>query len=389
MKISAVIAEFNPFHNGHEYLLKETKKNSDAVVCIMSGSFVQRGKAAIFDKWTRAKAAVMNGADLVVELPVIYSASTAERFAYGAVALAKKMGCINEISFGSECGNIRDLQNAAELILNEPREISLKIKNYLASGLGFPAARQYAYKEYVSENMLTLPNNILAIEYIKAAKQQQFDVKFNTLHRTCGYHDTETYEKYASASAIRKIIRENGSISAYVPQNLADIYRNANIYNTNKLGTTAVYLLRSMNSEQIKQINDVSEGLENLLKKAACKCDDFTSLINYVSCKRYTKTKISRILISLLLGIDKNIIYKSPSYVRILAFNDTGRKIIKTISENAKIIVKVADFTDYDVIFEKDILSTDIAALCTDKKISGADYTTPPVYVSKQFFTVE
>lgn len=384
MKISAVISEFNPFHNGHSYLISQTKQNSDAVICIMSGAFVQRGDAAIFDKFIRAEAAVRNGADLVIELPVVFAASTAERFAFGAVNLAKNLGCVDEIVFGSESGDIDKLTAAAKLLFNEPPEISEKIKQNLADGFGYPVSRKMAFSKVIDSDILENPNNILAIEYIKASMALNYNVKFKTLQRIGDYHSTETIANYASATAIRQMITANKDYSQFVPRNTISLYENADTFNLSNLDNTIIYLLRSCNAEYIKEINDVSEGLENALKDAGRKYTDMFSVVNAVCGKRYTKTKISRILISLLLGIDKKIIFETPEYARILSFNTQGRKIIKQLKGNIQTIVKVADFTEKSNMFEKDLLASDIASLCCkNKKESGIDYRTPPIYISE------
>lgn len=384
MKISVIIAEFNPFHNGHEYIINEAKKSSDAVVCVMSGSFVQRGEVAVYDKWTRAKATVLCGADLVIELPTVFAVSTAERFAFGAISLLKSLGCIDEIVFGSEVGNIDTLKKAAEIMLCEPPEVSKKIKSSLSLGMSFASARQAAYESLFDSSVLSSPNNILAIEYIKAALSQGFDVKFKTVRRIGDYHSESVTSKYASATALRKQIHSGEELFAQVPEKAANLYKNAPVFDTKKLDNTVLYLLRTMSSEQISLINDVSEGLENALKKAALTCGRIEDIIDLVSGKRYTKTKISRILMSLLLGIDKKIIYEKPDYARVLSFNDIGRQIIKNIKENIPIIVKCADFTNNSELFKKDILATDLAFLCSkQKKYGGADFLTPPCYISK------
>lgn len=384
MKISAVISEFNPFHNGHSYLISQAKQNSDAVICIMSGAFVQRGDVAIFDKFIRAEAAVRNGADLVIELPVVFAASTAERFAFGAVNLAKNLGCVDEIVFGSESGDIDKLTAAAKLLFNEPPEISEKIKQNLADGFSYPVSRKMAFSKVIDSDILENPNNILAIEYIKASMALDYSVKFKTLQRIGNYHSTETIANYASATAIRQMITANEDYSQFVPRNTISLYENADTFNLSNLDNTIIYLLRSCNAEYMKEINDVSEGLENALKDAGRKYTDIFSVVNAVCGKRYTKTKISRILISLLLGIDKKIIFETPEYARILSFNTQGRKIIKQLQGNIQTIVKVADFTEKSNMFEKDLLASDIASLCcNNKKKSGIDYRTPPIYISE------
>lgn len=248
--------------------------------------------------------------------------------------------------------------------------------------MSFPAARAKAYDGIIQSEILKSPNNILAIEYIKAAILQNFDVQFKTVRRIGDYHSEDMSAEYASATAIRKNFLSGEDFSVQVPCEVKSLYANAPVFDLKKLNLTIMYLLRSMTHEQLKQINDVSEGLENALKKYANTCDGFDSLVSCLSGKRYTRTKISRILVSILLGIDKKIIYKNPSYARVLAFNDTGRNIIKETKENIATVVKVADFTDYCDMFQKDILATDTAFLCSnEKKHGGIDFLTSPCYI--------
>ena len=168
MQITAVIAEYNPFHFGHRYQLEQIKKHSDAAVVIMSGPFVQRGEAAITDKWTRARAALLNGADLVLELPVIFALASAREFASGAVSLLDRTRAIDKLCFGTESGDAEALIKAAEIIENEPPQVSGKIKALVSEGMSYPAARELAFSELVPGGLLSSPNNILAIEYIRA-----------------------------------------------------------------------------------------------------------------------------------------------------------------------------------------------------------------------------
>ena len=182
MKISAVIAEYNPFHYGHKYQLENMKQASDAIAVIMSGPFVQRGEAAITDKWTRAEAALLNGADAVFELPVIYALNTAQSFAFGAVDVLNRTNIIDELWFGSECGQLDKLSAAADILENEPKEVSKKIKKLTAGGMLFPKARETAVRGFVPDGgILSMPNNILAVEYIRALMRKNSKIKPITL----------------------------------------------------------------------------------------------------------------------------------------------------------------------------------------------------------------
>ena len=213
MKITGIIAEYNPFHNGHKYQIEEAKKFSDAVVVIMSGSFVQRGSIAITDKWTRAKVAAENGADLVLELPVIYSLNTAQRFAKGAVEILDRTNVIDYLCFGSESGNVDELTKVADMLINEPEDVSEKIKKFIAEGISYPAARQKAFRGLIDEEILSSPNNILALEYIKALIEIESSIEPVTVKRYgTDYHDEFAKNGIASASAIRSMIKNQENV---------------------------------------------------------------------------------------------------------------------------------------------------------------------------------
>jgi len=388
MKISGVIAEYNPFHNGHKYLIEKIKENSDAVVSVMSGSFVQRGEVAVFDKWTRAKTAVTNGVDLVLELPVIYAVSAAERFAFGAVELLSSLGCIDELCFGSESGDINELIDAGKKIYFEDEAVSRKIKENLSLGMGFAAARHAAYENIINSDILKNPNNILGIEYIKALLKLKSNIKTNTIKRAgSDYHSDTPVGNMASATALRKMLFSGEDISDFSPKNFSENCKDVSLYSIDKINDTLIYLLRTKTPEDLALINGFSEGLEYRLKELAKNNSSMTEIINRAVTKRYTKTRIVRACTALLLGIDKNIIFEKNSYIRVLAFNNTGREILKLIKENSKlpIITKTADYKEKNIVFEKDVLSTDVAALCAlseKDKTGGKDYTTPPVYIN-------
>lgn len=389
MRISGIITEYNPFHNGHKYQINRVRENADGVVCVMSGSFVQRGDVAVFDKWTRTKAALLNGADLVIELPVVYAASTAERFAFGAVSLMTSLGVVEELCFGSESGKLAELMQAAQYINCEPQDVSKKIKELLLTGKSYPAARQEAYSGLIDAAVLNNPNNILAVEYIRAIIAQKSHVKPITIQRIgSGYHEKEVHDSYASATALRIKMSKQEDCSSLVPKNVEEMYKASEFYSISELNSTFLYLLRCTEPEKIALINDVSEGLEYRLKENAMRCSTIEEVINQTVTKRYIRTKIQRILISLLLSIDKNIIQEKASYIRVLGFNDMGRKIISEIKKKSDlpIITKTADFKENSKMFRKDLLATDLAALCSSdpkKKTGGKDFTTSPVYLSE------
>lgn len=377
MKITGIIAEYNPFHNGHKYQIEKAREFSDGVVAIMSGSFVQRGGIAITDKWTRAEVAVKNGADLVLELPVIYSMNTAQKFARGAVEILDRTNVINYLYFGSECDNIEKLIDAAILLANEPKEISKKIKCLLDNGMSYPAARAEAFSKYVGEGILSEPNNILAVEYIKALLERSSSIEPLTLCRKgTNYHDLFSDGNIASASAIREMLSKNKDTENLLP------YNDFKIYDENMLGVALLTKLRTMSLEEIANINDVTEGLEYRIKDAVMSAKNIDDLCNKIKTKRYPMSKIRRIIFSALLGITKSAASSNVDYLRVIAMNETGAKILKEIKKVSEldIVTKVADYKKADTSFELDILSTDIFALCGNESM-GMDYKKSPVII--------
>ena len=384
MRVSAVICEYNPFHNGHKYQLEYMKKNSDAVVCIMSGDFVQRGEAAIFDKFARTRAALMNGADLVIMLPVCFSLNTAERFAYGGVSLADSLGVVDTLCFGSECADIKKLLDAATVLINEPEEVSDKIRKLTADGMSYPKAREIGFSQFVDSDILSSPNNILATEYIKALKSINSKIEPDTIGRyKTGYHDTVPDGEFASATAVREMILKNQEYKLYVPDNVCDCYKNETVYNTDALSDILAYLIRTKESYEISMINDVTEGLENRIKSAIYESSDFWGIAEHIKTKRYTMSRIKRILLSLILGIEKDDAKTPPQYIRVLGMNRCGMELLSQIKKKSRlpIITKTADYKGFNKSFETDILASDIFGMCANKTQIGIDYRKSPVII--------
>ncbi len=376
MKTAAIICEYNPFHNGHKYQIEETKKINDAVVCIMSGSFVQRGDIAVFDKWTRANASLSSGCDLVLELPVCFSLNSAEQFSFGGVSLAENIGIIDNLIFGSECGNIEKLENAAKLLLNETYEISEKIKRYMSSGNSYPKSRTMAYSGLIDTNLLTEPNNILGVEYIKAIKTINSTITPQTIERnSVSHHDMSANNSYASATLIREMLKNNDDISKFVPVSYPEFNQK------DKLNELLRYKLLEMSKEEISQINDVSEGLENRIKEAVKECITFEEMCEYIKSKRFTLARIRRILLSCLIGIDKNIAKVPPSYIRVLGATENGLGLLSQIKKNSElpIITKTADFKGYNKSFELDIKATNIYNIICNKPLGEDFYKSPTI----------
>ncbi|MDY3971148.1 MAG: nucleotidyltransferase, partial [Clostridia bacterium] len=294
--ITGIIAEYNIFHNGHKYQIDEVKKQSDAVVAVMSGSFVQRGDVAIADKWSRAKAAIIGGADLVLELPVCYAHNAAPNFAVGGINILNSLGVIDAVAFGSESGSIDTLMRAAQLMENESNDVSDKVKAYMTDGMSYPSALSKAYNGLISSELLSEPNNILAIEYIRAIIRSDSSIRPITIQRnSAGHHDTDISGNIASASKIREMIFDGEDVSQLIPYNLSDISGSIP-YSLSNIDSAIITKLRMASTESLKNISLMTEGLENIIIQAAMETDNFDALTENVKSKSYTMSKIRRII---------------------------------------------------------------------------------------------
>lgn len=381
MNLLSIISEYNPFHNGHDYHLRTSIKTnkSSHTMAIMSGHFLQRGEPALIDKWTRAKIAVKNGIDLVVELPFVYSCQSAEIFAYGAILILNSLNVVNNLCFGCEDNSLDSLQKIAQILVKEPKEYKLLLKNYLNKGLSFPKARQLAVGEIYPDcrNLIDKPNNILAIEYLKWLYAFNSNITPVPIKRVkAGYHDLKPVENFVGATYIRNLMRENdlSIIKPYVP---SSTFREINTYYDSFAHLDDYYsfilsnLLKS-EATDLKKIFDVGEGLENRILKTAYVASNMDELIEKIKTKRYTSTRIKRILVHFLLGYTKNHVEKFfkndayKPYLRVLAFNDKGREILKYIKENSDIKIITNVKKDYKALDPLQKLSLDLDVRATN-----------------------
>ena len=412
-KVLGIIAEYNPFHNGHLYHLKSSKKLTltDYTVAIISGNFTQRGSTSIIDKWSKTKMALENGIDLVIELPVLYSISSAENFADGAIKILNSLGIIDYLSFGSETSDIDILKNISEILYNEPIDYKKLLTKELDKGLSFPKARENALLGYIKSssnnikfdiekytNIISSPNNILGIEYLKALKKYQSNIKPICIERTgTNYNSTDISTKNSiannsicndltaigSATAIRGLIKSKDyeTIKDLVPSSsysllMACLNDGYIVPDLNIFEKEIFYILRKMSVEEIASLPDVSEGLEFSIKKAANSCNNIDDFLNIVKSKRYTVTRLQRILLYALLNISKKDIELSKKiekpYVRILGFNENGKRLVSQIALNhpeITLITSVKKFIDSNsnkdlqIMFDKDIFATDVYSL--------------------------
>lgn len=354
MNIAGIIVEYNPMHKGHIYHINECKKltNCDGIVAVMSGNFTQRGTPSIIDKWLKTKLALQNGVDLVLELPTIYSLSSAEFFAFGSISLLNRLNIVNSICFGSEYDNIDDLLYIANILSNEPLEYKQFLKTNLNLGLSYASSRNNALNSYIKNSNFDLndifskSNNILGIEYCKNILKLKSKIKPMSIKRLGNeYNDLNLNLNFSSASSIRNHLNLGGSIyelKDYVPVStynlLKELYEtNYNFVYDNSMFKFIKYKLLS-NPEAIKNIPDASEGLYNKILREILKSKCINELILNCKSKRYTYTRINRILTQLFIGFDlfdtEYLRKQECPYARILGFNYTGQKILREIKNN-------------------------------------------------------
>ncbi len=390
MKISAVISEFNPFHSGHKYLIDKIRENGAThIVAVMSGNYVQRGECAVFSKWDRAKCALENGVDLVVENPLIYATASAQRFAFGAVGVIKGLGVVDELCFGSESGEIEKLIKVSGLI--EKDDYSDLLQRYLKDGNSFPKARELAISEKYGKDIgdiISKPNNILACEYISECLKADMDIGFFTTKRIGVQHDSLLENQgYYSASNLRQMLKDNLKSNDKL---FEDIRNGCKVYDFTLLETAILVKLKSLTLDKFLNLPDVSEGMENRLFSAAQNSSSLEEFYNSVKTKRYTHSRIRRICLCVLLGIEKDDVSRPVPYVRVIGFNDKGKEILKISKKEASlpIVMKYSDLKDLDdnakQIFNKESFATDVFSLATlEKESSGREKTENIIKISE------
>lgn len=369
MSVFGVICEYNPFHNGHKYLLEQIKSDNNSVIAVMSGSFTQRGDVAIADKFSRAETAVKYGADLVLELPTVYACAPAETFARGAVQVLRGTGVLDSLCFGSETDDTELLKAAADIF--EDERFKTELKANMESGDYYPKAVEKAAETIHSQKLaklLSTPNNILAVEYLRALRGT--DIGFKAVKRVGTNHDSnEVSGEYTSASNIRSIIKQGGSFSSFTPD-----YEITNPADFKNLERTVLYRMRTMNKDEIAALPDVKEGLENRIYDAVQTSGSLDELLDSVKTKRYTMSRLRRILVYALLGITADLPQTDAPYIRVLAFNKKGAELMSHIKKRSSLplITNVSDgYNSLDDnakrIFDIDIRATDIFNLATEK----------------------
>lgn len=406
MKVLGMITEYNPFHNGHLYHLNASKEliNPDVTICVMSGNFTQRGEPAMVNKWDRAEMAVKNGVDLVLELPFVYACNNAEYFAKGAIRILNRLGCVTHLSFGSEIGHIEPLRKMAEQITIESASFKLDLKKLLNTGISYPKARAGALELALGKELAQLaytPNNILGIEYLKQLSLTKSTISPVTIKRIgAEYREEALYSNnvHPSAMAIRKaLLKERKGqghmdLSCFVTEDTKKMLEGAQILSLEDFLKLIQFQIMMKSEEELSEIFSMTEGLENRFKKVLQqKHFVMSSFIDLVSSKRYTRTRIQRILIHTLLNLTREVFQfideKEACYGRILGFNEKGSKLLQLMKKGntarMPIITNLNKMGTLSAEEEKmlqfDILSSDIYHLVRDGcHYAGSDHVKTP-----------
>ena len=346
MKIVGIVSEYNPFHNGHNRqlrLIRQLLGADTAIVCAMSGNFVQRGGPAIFDKALRARVAVECGADLVLELPVQTALSSAEGFASGGVRILGQL--CDTLCFGSESADSDRMMSTAEALLSP--EFSSQLRIRLDAGLSFPAARQKALEDMGFDGaLLANPNDILAVEYCKAILCHGLSMEILPLRRDGGYHDLTPEAEQPSATSLRRLIHDGRDIAPYVPAPAHEVFQNAPIHTISAGENAILYRLRTMTDGEFEALPYGSEGLWRKLMHASRKYATLEQILEETKSKRYTRSRLDRMVMCAFLGLDRTAMSQVPEYTRVLAFSHRGRQLLAAHRESG-LFLHTGEKTDH------------------------------------------
>ncbi|MEG0829070.1 MAG: nucleotidyltransferase [Anaerovoracaceae bacterium] len=349
MNVLGIVAEYNPFHNGHKYHLEKAREKSkaDIVVAVISGNFTQRGEPAILDKWTRSRLAIESGVDLVLEIPFVFACNSAEYFARGGVEILNGLGCITHIGFGSESGSLDQLKSLSHFLLNEGDEFKKTIQSMTGEGVAYARARELTTAKLMgveSAALLCSPNNILAIEYLKQLIRLDSSIEPVIVQRKgTGHLDEHTKGSFASGTALRNNVpKEN--IKEFVPEAVAGALKEGALWEKNFFDFTRQLILRE-DCRSLRGIFMAKEGIENKLKKEVVYAKNLQDLIRLVKSKRYPETRIKRLLCHTLMGMTHNDFYRilqgNISYSRVLGFNRKGSSLLKKIKQEELLTIPV------------------------------------------------
>ena len=386
MNVVGVIAEFDPFHNGHEYLLVKAKSLTGAnhAVAVLGGDFKQRGDVSMLPKSAKTECALLCGFDLVLELPTSFALASAERFAFGGVSVLAASGVVTHLAFGSECCDLKLLSRIAD-ILSLPDTVDA-IKSRMKDGTSFAAAREAVIAKALGEDARTAlrsPNDILGVEYIKAIKRLNVNIEPVAVKRVGAAHGGgEAVGKYASASTIRKLILDGGDISGFVPAATADIIARERESGNLRVIDDRVMLsrLRTMKTDEISRLSEVREGMENRIKEAAQSETGFDSFAEAVSCRRYTHASARRAAINALLCFERSTLPESPRYVRILGAAGDARDLLASLKKNCSLPLVVKPADSRELIAQEETASGAAAVFAKNIHVCGDEYVKFPIF---------
>lgn len=384
MKIAGIVAEYNPFHSGHADHIRRTRERTGCgfVVVCMAGSYVQRGEAACLSKWDRARMALRCGVDAVFDLPALFAVRTADAFARGGVGLLDGLG-VDAISFGSEMEELSTLQRLADLREREPEAVSEAVRRHLAEGKSHARARGEAWAEAlgVEAERLNAPNAILGAEYLRAMRSLNSAMQPVAILRTGGYHDAQIGGAIASATAIRRAIRqgETEAALACVPPEAAEILRAAGTMHAPD--DLLLGCLRGMSEAEIAALPDVGEGLERRVKRCALGAASQEELLDRLKCKRYTRARLMRLTAHAMLGLTAELArsHPLPEYARLVGMREDARPLLRELKQRARlpILSDAAALAD-DEVFRLECRATDLRALQCDRpedRRAGQEFT--------------
>ena len=371
MKAIGIIAEYNPFHNGHLYHLEKVKAMYPdyTIIVVMNGNFTERGEVTIIDKWKRSDIALELGVDLVIELPFPFSTQSADYYAYGAITLLEKLG-VEKVVFGSESDNIEDLRTIAETQLNND-EFDKLVKIYCKLGNNYPTALSLALEDLIGKK-ITTPNDLLGISYIKAILKNNYKIIPETIKRTNNYHDKELDNEIVSASAIRESLKNNQSVENQVPINTLN--RLNNLHYMDMYFNILKYKIITEDNLEIYQT--VETGMNKKLKDVITKVNTYDELIKSIKSKKDTYNKISRMLLHILCNFtkEKANTFKDITYIRILGFNKTGRDYLNSIKKDIDIPIISKITREKDSMLEYELETTKIYDLIYNEHLEELEY---------------
>lgn len=406
MSVLGIVAEFNPLHNGHIHLIQEAQKNNNfaATVCVMSGNFTQRGEMTICNKWSRAAMAMHAGIDLVIEIPFCFAVRSAYYFARGGLQILQKLNMVTHLAFACENPDIEYLNSIADILYHESEDFKEKLKKHLSQGSSFPAARAKALEEISSDHsglghIISQPNNILAVEYLKVLKELSAKIKPLVFQRVGSSYHSHQLSSFASAKAIRDNIFHHPddplAIHCLPPSSYVilkeELLSGRAPLHTASLEQVLLYKIRTSSLARLKQIYEISEGIENRIWNAAHNFGTYEELAQAIKSKRFSLTRINRILLYILFDITREQIelfdQTGPAYINILGFSAKGQKILQQL-KNIPDLTIINRSSDLNIILQKnDVISKMLSLDIKASDIYTLFYPDPAQRQGRQDFT--